>query len=145
VQTTQVGQGIEMSAAMMEGASSSKGGGGAPGGLSAKQQKLFELRMRMVLCPLPQAAVSRVACPVCEGPGAFVEPLHAASTARGRAIQRGCMGHGCMGDRLLSVRTESGDTGTAALDRPVLTCEFLPCSVGDCVLFCVAYRTRGGR
>jgi len=39
---------VRMSAAV---GSSSGGGGGMPGGLSAKQQKLFELRMRMVRAP----------------------------------------------------------------------------------------------
>lgn len=34
----------------------SSGGGGMPGGLSAKQQKLFELRMRMVRGPAPRNA-----------------------------------------------------------------------------------------
>jgi hypothetical protein len=44
---------VHMSAAPVEGVASSSGGGGGgmPGGLSAKQQKLFELRMRMVCAP----------------------------------------------------------------------------------------------
>ena len=44
---------VHMSAALVEGVASSSGGGGGgmPGGLSAKQQKLFELRMRMVCTP----------------------------------------------------------------------------------------------
>ena len=37
-----------MASAVGAAGGSSSGGGGMPGGLSAKQQKLFELRMRMV-------------------------------------------------------------------------------------------------
>ena len=44
-------EGLGMSAA------AAAGSGGMPGGLSAKQQKLFELRMRMVRVPLPRCAL----------------------------------------------------------------------------------------
>ena len=44
-------EGLGMSAA------AAAGSGGMPGGLSAKQQKLFELRMRMVRVPLPTCAL----------------------------------------------------------------------------------------
>lgn len=97
-----------MSAAMMQGASSSKGGGGAPGGLSAKQQRLFELRMRMVLRPLAQAAAVRADFRY-ECSGEFANgPAH-------------CPRAACWGDRRLSVRAEQGFR--ICRDTQMLTCE----------------------
>jgi hypothetical protein len=70
--------------AAVEGASSaggSSGGGGMPGGLSAKQQKLFELRMRMVGGLSDQIGVYRFAH-VCMQPRAC-RPGAAGETEQG--------------------------------------------------------------